>query len=333
MSEKFVRVIKPGLLTTIQDLGRYQYQQYGVVVGGAMDSLSLQVSNLLVGNYKNAAALEVTLIGPVLQFSSDTWIAVCGADFNGYMELSNQEKVPLALWRPVLVPKGAQVHLGASQRGARSYMAVEGGICVEPVLGSKSTYLRAGIGGWQGRALQSGDALPIGPQTSALSLWQGHVSWSASHSIRPHLTQEVVVRVVPGPEYDRFTEESQRRFFSKEFLVTPQSDRMGYRLQGPSIQLEGQYDMLSDAIVLGAIQVPPDGQPIVLMADRQTTGGYPRIGVVATIDIPLIAQLRPGQRVRFIPISIEQAQKQLSRLTRHLQELEMGITLMRRTQQ
>lgn len=290
-------VERTGLLTTLQDLGRQGVGKYGVSVGGAMDTYSLRLANLLLGNPLHAPALEVTLTGPELVAKEDHWIALCGANLSP----SIQGKA-ISIDRPILIKKGEVLRFGACVKGCRVYLAVKGGFSIPTVLGGTGTDLRGKMGGMSGRPLQKGDCLP------AKSV--------EGNPLRPfHLKKEVInpgenrfIRVIPGPEYESITRKSQYAFFSQVYQVTPQSDRMGYRLYGGTpLDLVHRKELLSSAVYAGTIQVPPDGQPIVLMADSQTIGGYPRVGAVATVDLPAMAQLKPGDAVSFQKITLKEA--------------------------
>jgi len=296
-----LEVLEGGMLTTVQDLGRYGYQRYGVPVAGAMDPFALQVANALVGNSLDEAALEITVAGPTLRATDSCLIAVTGADLS--FRVNGR---PLPLWMAVFVRRGWIIEFGGRKTGCRAYLAVAGGIDVPPIMGSKSTYLRGGFGGFQGRALRGGDLIPVGqtafhlPSLAGKEFPPGRIR---GYSDTPE------VHVVLGPQDDYFTEEGITAFLSSEYEVTPTSDRMGYRLQGPEIAHKGRADIISDGIVLGTVQVPADRQPIVLMADRQTTGGYPKIATVISADVPLLAQCMPGaSTVTFKAITVEEAQ-------------------------
>ena len=296
-----LEVLEGGMLTTVQDLGRYGYQRYGVPVAGAMDPFALQVANALVGNSLDEAGLEITILGPTLRATESCLIAVTGAD----MSFRVNER-PLPLWMAIFVRRGWIIEFGSRKTGCRAYLAVAGGIDVPPIMGSKSTYLRGGFGGFQGRALRGGDLIPAGqtafhlPSLAGKELPPGRIR---GYSDTPE------VHVVLGPQDDYFTEEGITTFLSSEYEVTPTSDRMGYRLQGPEIARKGRADIISDGIVLGAVQVPADRRPIVLMADRQTTGGYPKIATVISADVSLLAQCMPGaSTVTFKAITVEEAQ-------------------------
>ncbi len=327
-------IMKPGWLTTVQDLGRTGLQQYGVIAGGAMDPLALRVANLLVGNEEGDAALEITMIGPDIRFESACLIAVCGGDLSAACD-----GTPIPLWRPVYVRQGARLTFGAARKGCRAYVAVAGGVDVPPRLNSRSTYLRAGIGGFQGRPLRQGDRLalrPASPQSRramrALERAAGDSpyatsAWSVSCELVPKYRPDPVVRVTAGTELGLFDEASVRRFFGEGFRVLPQSDRMGYRLSGGGLTLKEPVEMISAAVTFGTVQAPMEGGPIVLMADRQTTGGYPRIAQVISVDLPLLAQLNLGDRVRFRPVGLEEAQRQYMLREISLVMLRKGLFL------
>jgi len=299
-----LEVLEGGMLTTVQDLGRYGYQRYGVPVAGAMDPFALQVANALVGNSLDEAALEMTVataVGPTLRATASCLIAVTGADLS--LRVNGR---PLPVWMAIFVRRGWIIEFGGRKRGCRAYLAVAGGIGVPPIMGSKSTYLRGGFGGFEGRALRGGDLIPIGQPAFHLPSLAGK---EFPPDRIPKYSDAPEVHVVLGPQDDYFTEEGIATFLSSEYRVSPTSDRMGYRLQGPEIAHKGQADIISDGIALGAVQVPADQQPIVLMADRQTTGGYPKIATVISADVPLLAQCLPGaSTVTFKAMTVEEAQ-------------------------
>ena len=296
-----LEVLEGGMLTTVQDLGRYGYERYGVPVAGAMDPFALQVANALVGNSLDEAALEMTIVGPTLRATESCLIAVTGADLS--FRVNGR---PLPLWMAIFVRRGWIIEFGERKRGCRAYLAVAGGIDVPPIMGSKSTYLRGGFGGFQGRALRGGDLIPVGQAAFHLPSLAGN-EFPADRI--PDYSDAPEVHVILGPQDDYFTEEGITAFLSSEYKVSLTSDRMGYRLQGAEIAHQGRADIISDGIVLGSVQVPADRQPIILMADRQTTGGYPKIATVISADIPLLAQCLPGaSTVTFKAITIEEAQ-------------------------
>ncbi|MFD1468515.1 biotin-dependent carboxyltransferase family protein [Hymenobacter caeli] len=304
-------ILRPGLLTTVQDLGRPGYQHIGMVVGGAMDAPALRVANLLVGNADGAAGLEITLQGPRLRFAAGHLFALTGARLSPTLDGQ-----PVEMNRPVWAPAGAELAFGAPVAGGRAYLAVAGGLAVAPVLGSRATYLRAGLGGLHGRALRAGDELPVGApsavgqrlgQALAGSRW-AQARWTVGPRLCPVPRPHPVVRAVRGPEYEQFSAGSQQAFWQQPFVVTAAADRMGYRLQGPDLARLTATELLSSAVTFGTVQVPADGQAIVLLADRQTTGGYPRLAQVITADFGALAQARPGQALRFQEVSLAEAQ-------------------------
>lgn len=302
-----ITVVKPGLLSTFQDLGRFGHQHLGVPVGGAMDGRAHRLANLLAGNPEHEATLEITLVGPTLQFHSAGCIAISGAQLNPAL---NGQPVPNN--RPLTVRPSDILSFGVRQSGLRAYLAWHGGYVLPPVLGSRSTALRSGMGGFYGRALRKGDSIQAGAalhseQLDALQkqLWNLKVYLPAILGLMPRQS----VRATRGPQTDLFTPQSVTGFFSSEFRISTDSERMGYRLFGPELNLENTVELLSEATSFGSVQVPPDGQPIVLMADRQTTGGYAKIAHVATVDLPLVAQAMPGEALRFTEISLSQAQQ------------------------
>jgi antagonist of KipI len=297
-----------------------------------MDAFALRVANQLVGNDEGAAALEVTLIGPTLRFGTDALVALTGADLGATIEAR-----PMPAWRAVAVRAGATLSCGSARAGCRAYLAVAGGVDVPLMLGSRSTYLRASIGGFEGRALVRGDAIESGARTDVscrlIAQLQNDTmvsvaSWGAGPSFRPKYGDAPTVRLLEGAHASSLTEASRDLLFRTEFRVGTQSDRMGYRLEGGALELSRPLELLSEAVAFGTVQLPPNGSPIVLMADRQTTGGYPRIGEVATVDLPLLAQLKPGDRVRFRPVSLEQAHALYLGRERDLMQSRQAISLL-----
>jgi biotin-dependent carboxylase-like uncharacterized protein len=292
-------ILEPGVLTTIQDLGRFGCQKYGVPVSGAMDDFSLKLANLLVGNDSNAAALEITGLGPKLKVLNDAVVSLNGADFNAALDEN-----PFRGWRLVRVRKGSIIWIKEARRGFRGYLAVAGGIEVPEVLGSRSTYLTGKMGGLDGRSLRKGDiinssCLPVSPARMP--------SRFLPEEYIPVFSSRVEVRVIMGPQDDRFDDEGIKTFLNSWYAVSLNSDRTAYRLVGPKIAHRQKADIITDAIPQGAVQVPGDGQPIVMMADRPTTGGYAKIACVIGPDIPKIAQLKPEDEVRFRKIGIDEA--------------------------
>lgn len=327
-------IIKPGLLTTVQDLGRHGYQKDGILVSGAMDATALRVANLLVGNAENTAGLEITLLGPRIRFEADHLIALTGAHFSPTL---NGQSVGMN--RPVWVAAGTELALGTPAAGCRAYLAVSGGFVLAPVLGSRSTYLRAGLGGLHGRALQAGDTLSGAGATSTgqqlvLNLTQAdpnapckQARWTPNPALCFEPLSNPVIRAIRGPEFDQFLPDCQRAFWQEPFVVSNESDRMGYRLQGPLLARSNPTELLSSAVTFGTVQVPPDGHAIALMADHQTTGGYPRIAQVITADFSALAQARPGQRIRFHEVSLAEAQALYLAQERQLRALQRAVKL------
>jgi KipI family sensor histidine kinase inhibitor len=282
-----ITVLRPGLFTTIQDAGRWGHQASGVPVSGPMDRLSHRVANALVGNEPTAALLEATLAGPELRLENGAVIAVTGADLRARLDA---EEMPLH--RPVKCRPGAVLRFGERRSGARTYIAFSGGITVPPVLGSRATHTYCGLGGLDGRPIVAGDRLPLGEER-AVSPWR--VVSTPARTI----PGGAKVRVLPGPQLDFFPPDALEVLQRTRFTVTSQSDRMGYRLSGAAIPRLAGREMISDATFTGAVQVPPSGDPILLMSDRQTSGGYPQIATVITADVPMAGQLAPGDWIEF----------------------------------
>ncbi|HEY7191091.1 MAG TPA: 5-oxoprolinase subunit PxpB [Vicinamibacterales bacterium] len=284
---RHVTVVRPGLFTTIQDRGRWGHQANGVPVGGALDRVSHSAANALVGNDAGAATLEVTLLGPELRLESEAVVAVTGADLGARVDGSDVTLNSTITCRP-----GAVLRFGERRSGSRAYVAVDGGIDVDPVLGSRATSVLCGLGGVDGRAIVAGDRLPLGaparPERARRRLDLSPVPHGGAR-----------LRVLPGPHQDFFPDEAFDHLQRGRFIVTPRSDRMGYRLEGARLRRIEKREMISDAAFIGGIQVPSSGEPILLMSDRQTTGGYPQIATVITADLPLAGQLAPGDWIEF----------------------------------
>ena len=310
-----LRIIRAGLLTTVQDRGRYGLQHLGVVVCGPMDPVAFELANALVGNRDGEAALELTLLGPEIEFGCDALVALCGARFDA--TLAGRA---LPLDRPVFVEKKSILKTGRALAGSRAYLAVAGGIATAPVLGSRSTYLPAGGGGLEGRLLRAGDGLPLFQNSpdfafkrykkfsSKKELAGGirSVSWSAPALTLPE-REPIVIHAMEGRHHAHFDAAARRAFFEATWKVTPDSNRMGFRLAGPVLARAEADEILSEPACLGTVQVPANGLPIALMADRQTTGGYPKIAEIAAADVPRLAQLAPGGMVQFARCTLEQA--------------------------
>lgn len=296
-----ITVQNPGLLTSLQDLGRVGYQQFGVSVSGVMDPRAMKIANILVGNDEGEAVLECTMMGPQLTFNAANVIAITGGDLGP--RLDNQ---PVATYAAFAVQAGQTLRFTGLRSGCRAYIAFAGGLDVPPVMGSRSTYMKAKIGGLNGRKLEKGDEIGFrAPNPDVLNLVQRRIA--------PEVTVKSVynVRVLMGPQDDMFTQAGIDTFLGETYTVTNEFDRMGCRMEGPVIEHKNGGDIISDGIAFGAIQVPTAGKPIIMLADRQTTGGYTKIANVITADFRIIGQLRGGDKVRFVKTTIEEAQDAL----------------------
>jgi antagonist of KipI len=304
-----IRIAKPGFFTTVQDLGCYGYAHLGISPAGAADALSFRLANLLVGNEENAPALEMTLLGATLEFEENAIVAVAGAGCGCKL---GPDLVPENT--AIKVPAGGVLQCGSMRDGARSYLAVQGGFDVPLVIGSASTFVGAGFGGFHGRRLQVGDELRV-RRHDALR----------SRSLRPgaldSLRRPAPLRVTRGAQQDWFEPEAFNTLFSVTYIVSEQSDRLGLRLKGEMLRPREQSQLLTDGIPLGAIQIPQDGQPIILFVDQQTTGGYPKIANVIAADMPRVGQLQPRAEVRFAEVSIAEAVQALREQEGWLKEI------------
>lgn len=299
MSALKISVLMPGMHVTVQDSGRWGYQGKGMPVAGAMDPQSFMLGNILVGNDENAAALEVALIGPTLRAAEgEGVIAVTGADLAPRL---NGESVHC--WTAMDFRKGDTLSFAGPRSGCRAYICFSGGIDLPAVMGSRSTYTRAGLGGFEGRPLKNGDIVPCGEPGA---LWKRCAGFSCPGKLRTIFDPDAPLRVIPGPQDDLFTERGRGTFYGSEYVISGSADRMGYRMEGPAVEHAGGADIISDAVPLGAVQIPGDGKPVVMLADRQTTGGYPKIGVVCSVDAAALSQRIPGMKVRFAGISREE---------------------------
>jgi antagonist of KipI len=313
-----IKIIKAGLQTTVQDLGRTGYRKDGIIVSGAMDTLALQIGNLLLGNEMGEAGLECTLLGPKILFETAQLVALTGGDMNPLVD-----GVAVKMWRPLYVKKGSVLSFGAAVRGCRTYLTVFGGFKLHAVLGSYSTYLKAGFGGFHGRALKNEDALSFHKTYKGT---EKLFNWSLDLKLYPDLDDDLI-RVLKGPEYELFTEESLALFQQGErYLITNEADRMGYRLQGGALQMTEAREMLSSAVCFGTVQVTPGGAAIILMADHQTTGGYPRVLQVITADLTRLAQMKSGQQIRFKLVTLAEARAALLLREKQVKQLKQTIT-------
>jgi biotin-dependent carboxylase-like uncharacterized protein len=322
-----ILVQKPGMLASVQDLGRHGHRQVGICPGGALDALALTLANRLVGNPDGAAGLEITMGGCEIRFETDTRIALAGDDF-----CARLDGAPIRPCWSMPVAAGQTLKLaganapGARKPGLRSWLAVAGGVDVPPVLGSRSTDLKAGFGGHQGRALRKGDRLAIGAmplgadQLARRPFGVRGPEWGAEES-----DSAITLRVLPGPEFEQFTPASQAQLWSERWRITAQSNRMGSRLAGAELKRKRNTDMLSSGVIPGTIQVPPSGQPIILMGDAQTTGGYPRIGVVIRADLWKLAQAPLDGRLRLLQVDMAQALEAWAGQQRYLAQVAQGL--------
>lgn len=306
-----IKILNPGALTTIQDLGRTGCQEYGFQVSGCLDQDACRMANLLVGNDPGEAVLEMTLLGAMIFFEEDAVIALTGGDFSPV--LNGQ---PCPRYEAVAVKKGSILGNGFASKGCRGYIAFAGGLDVPEVLGSRSTNLKCKIGGFSGRALKANDVIKLRASKGELPDMELR-KWQP-----PQFLDEITLRVVPGLQESYFTEEGLADFYSETYTVSNENDRMGCKLQGKPVGYKDSVDIISDGIPLGGIQIPSGGQPIIMLADRQTTGGYAKIGAVASVDIPRLVQLKTGGKIRFEKITVEKAQKLYRKRERQFQKLQ-----------
>lgn len=294
-----VLFLKSGLMTTVQDFGRTGFQKDGFSVSGAMDKRSVKIANMLVENPESEAVLEFMLVGPTIQFTSDTIIAITGGDFDPHI---NGEPAPM--YTAIYANKGDVLELKFAKTGIWGYMSFSSRLDVPVVMGSRSTNIKCGIGGFHGRKIRKDDQIWFRAK-------KRYISSFLSRTVRPDDFSSPVktIRVIQGPQDEYFTKKGLNTFYGEEYEVTAESDRMGFRLAGPVIEHRFGPDIISDGIPLGAIQVPSHGRPIIMMADRQTTGGYAKIGTVASVDIPDLVQSKEGTRIRFRKVSVEEAQE------------------------
>jgi len=325
-------VERAGFLTSVQDVGRTGFREAGVSTSGALDSFALRVANLLVGNDERAAALEITLGGLRLRFNDERIVAWCGGEFDVQV---NSRSLPPGHGAHLQV--GDELKFGLPKVGCRAWLAISGGIDVPVVLGSRSTDLRANFGGFEGGALRDGDQLSLGPRPGSPTPARGISSWTAPHDWVSPARLDPTLRFVRGCHWERFNsslgagalakEATLQRFTSEAFTVSPDSDRMGVRLDGPELRRTDESDLISEAVAPGTIQVPPSGKPILLLGDCQTIGGYPKIAHVITVDLAVAAQLRAGDHVRFSEVSHTDAQRLLLEREREFDRFRVGISL------
>ncbi len=314
--------VRAGFLTSVQDVGRTGFREFGVSLGGALDSFALRVANLLVGNDEGAAGLEITLGGVQLRFDEERIVAWCGGEFDVHLG-----STALPAGHTALLPAGEALKFGRSQIGCRCWLAASGGIDVPLVLGSRSTDLRAQFGGFEGRTLRDGDVLPLGPRPGSPTPATGISSWTAPHDWVSPAKRDPILRFVRGVDWNRFNASTLRRFTSETFAVSLDSDRMGVRFDCPELKREDNVDLISEGVAAGTIQVPPSGKPILLLGDCQTIGGYPKMAHVITVDLGIAAQLRAGDHVRFSEVSLSDAHRLLLERERELERFRIGLSL------
>ena len=308
-----IQVLDPGILTTVQDGGRFGYQQFGVTPSGPMDERAFALANLLTGNQDGTEELEMTFAGGRYGFDSDAVIALTGADMKPQL---NGKQIPM--YRAVSVHAGDELALGFAETGCRTYLSIAGGMEIPLVMGSKSTLTGKHLGGIDGRKLQKGDRIASAATVRELPLQEKRVLPQPSYS-----SDGITIRVAAGPQDDGFSREEFRRFFWFSATIANECDRQGIRLNREiPVRHIGDGNIISDGIAFGSIQIPPNGQPIIMMADRQTVGGYPKIGTVISVDLPLLAQAKPGMKVSFVEVSIELAQELYLRELRLRKEIE-----------
>ena len=302
-----VEVRSPGLLTTVQDLGRYEFGPLGVSPSGAADPIALRLGNRLVGNEANTAALEMTLLGGTFSFPQGAIVALGGSDFGATLD-----GAPVPMWTTIAVQAGQTLQTGPTRSGARCYLSIRGGIATDPFLGSRSTHLLSGLGGVEGRALRRGDVLQIGPASGSFR------AKSLSKYAMEQLSPRRVLRVTPGPQTKWFSDEAKRAFYANSYRVAEDSNRMGLRLEGTALPGRAPGEMITEGVSLGAIQITAAGLPIILFVEQQTTGGYAKIANVISADISSLGQLRPRDEIRFELVDWETARNLLLELEKLL---------------
>jgi len=316
-------VVRAGFLATVQDVGRPAYRQFGVSLGGALDTHALRVANLLVGNDETAAGIEITFGGLRLRFADDRTVAWCGGEFDVRFGSTS-----LPAGHSARVRRNEELVFKQPKTGCRCWLAISGGIDVPIVLGSRSTDLRANFGGLNGRVLRDGDQLTLGSRPgSSTPATAGISSWSATHDWACPAKRDPILHFVRGVDWNRFNASTLQRLTSEPFAVSPDSDRMGIRFDGPELKRADAGDLISEAVSPGTIQAPPNGKPILLLGDCQTIGGYPKIAHVITVDLPVASQLRAGDSVRFYEISLTDAHRLLFDRERDLDQFRVGIKM------
>ncbi|GAC1427875.1 MAG: biotin-dependent carboxyltransferase family protein [Chitinophagaceae bacterium] len=320
-----ISIIKPGLLGTIQDMGRYGYGSLGINCGGAMDRYAAQVANMLVGNDVREAVMELHFPGPQILFEQNALISITGANFTPTL---NDE--PLPLWQPILIRKNTILHFPKLQQGARCYIAIHAGFCIEQWLGSYSTNLKAGVGGFNGRKFEKGDELRSKENSLYFAGWMKEgrdvisLNWRADIASAYQYPHEIFF--IEGNEFAHLTDTSAHDFLQSNFIIHPFSDRMGYQVKGPELALRENKELVSASVSFGTIQLLPNAELIILMADHQTTGGYPRIGHVITAHLPKLAQLQPSDCIQFKKITVDKAEELFFAQQKELAILQTACT-------
>ena len=320
-----VMVVRAGFLTSVQDLGRTGFRQFGVSTSGALDSFALRVANLLVGNDEGATGVEITFGGLQLRFEDERVVAWCGGEFD--VQIGSRA---LPAGHVAHLQSGDEMKFGRAQVGCRCWLAISGGIDVPVVLASRSTDLRANFGGLEGRTVRDGDRLSLREfRQSETAATAGISSWTAPHDWVSPASRHPNLRFIRGVDWNRFNDATIQRFRQHEFTVSADSDRMGVRFDGPELKREDETDLISEAVAPGTIQIPPSGKSILLLGDCQTIGGYPKIAHVITVDLCVAAQLRAGDRVRFFEVSLQDAHRLLMERERDLERFRIGLSLQR----
>jgi antagonist of KipI len=327
-------VTRAGFLTSVQDLGRTGFRQFGVSTSGALDLFALRVANLLVGNDEGASGLEITLGGLQLRFEDERIVAWCGGEFDVQIGAH-----ALPAGHVAHLQRGDELKFDRAQIGCRCWLAISGGIDVPVVLGSRSTDLRANFGGFEGRTLRDNDVVLLGAPRGSSAFAKattdksrpatGISSWTAPHDWVSPASRHPSLRLIRGVDWSRFDDVTLQRFTIHEFSASPDSDRMGVRLDGPELKRQDETDLISEAVAPGTIQVPPSGKPILLLGDCQTIGGYPKIAHVITVDLGVAAQLRAGDGVRFSEVALQDAHRLLIERERDLERFRIGLSLQR----
>jgi antagonist of KipI len=322
-----ITILKPGIMSSLQDLGRWGFQQYGVPIGGAMDKVTAALANIICGNDENEAVIEMTLHGTSIMFNEAAFCAIVGGGCKTYID-----DVELPFNRLLWIPAFSIIKTTASIQGCRSYLAVGGGFNVKKVMDSASTYAPSGIGGRNGRNLITGDMLAFKREQDLQTASNLHMLPNGVGMSHWHTADLVVstpdiatVHAIKGPEFDLFNSSSQENIFNSMFTISSQSNRMGYRLEGKKFMLEHKAEMVSTAVTAGIVQVTHEGDPIILMADAQTTGGYPRIARVCAADISLLAQCRPGTKIQFKEIGEEESLMRYNRIVDAMRRVKVGL--------